>query len=81
MKDAFTITAITFDSNAFDLEGFVDELFERIGIGDIRKTNRKSSSSRSSRENRATGKFCCRAEFFFDAKNLIVFCDTVSSGG
>ena len=77
---AFVVDAIAADEWAFYFKRSVDEPSERISVRVFCDAKRRSDSCRASRKDRATGKFRRAAEFFFDAKQLIVFGDTVGAG-
>ena len=81
VQRAFVVDAIAADERALDFKRGVDQSRERAGVGMIGEAKRRRSSCRVSGKNGAAGEFCGGAEFFFDAKKLVVFGYAVGTGG
>ncbi len=73
---AVAVNAITADKRTLDFKRCVDEFRQRVDVRILSEPNRVAFSSG---KNRAARKFCRAAEFFFDAKQLVVFGDAVGA--
>ena len=76
-QSADVVDSIAADERTLDFKGRVDEPRKPVGVRILCNVNRNCDSWQASRKNGAAWKLCCGAELFFDAKQLIVFCNSV----
>ena len=77
IQSADVVDAIAADERTLDFKCRVDEPRKPIGVRVLCNANRNCDSWQTSGKNGAAWKLCRGAELFFDAKQLIVFCNSV----